>query len=663
MMEAVGSGDATVQGSRFQDIGEGDRADPMTPPDLSPPIPSRLGKPTSSFSRLKGRWKSSTVTNYGMENEDVFVPLDPRLVWVKNHNVNRRKNWVPSSSDLKLLSLNRLKQQQACEDNRKVAVKDVSWWKKWVVAWMDVVSRKKWVACTGIFIMLMLVMAAIPHDEDYHDFADQRTLFLGIPNTLNVISTIPLFFVGLAGLILNHCKSYFRIWSQGDLYTLFATVIASGFGSCYYHLNPKNGTLFLHRLPMVTAFTFFEVIFVIENLDDWARPKSLASTSYWLWAAGLYILARLEEVADKRIYRWTLQIVSGHTLGHLCASMVPLFLILMLAKKTRPIELERRMAPVHHQLKLTFMVCLLVPKLICLWVPKIQVSVNICELGILMWEFGACSVNQAKISDQRAVLETPIRAWEIVSRIHGLWGMDIYKNKVHQFLQSVRQDESFFGLWGTPGVGKTRLLSLIAASYADSFCHILFLDGGSSVRVMQHHLASLLKLDWEKMSSLPEHRRAKIITEFLVQDSFLLLLDNVHDRPYPDLVAVGLPIPLGCHQKVVFTSRNQMMCERMGCPISNIMQMKCLGNEDAWRLFKYHAGVKITEADAEIYDYAKQMVSSCRGLPRAICAIGKGVARVTCGGKNLFAWQFAYKQSMGRNLHPEQMEELAFVLI
>ncbi|VAH85547.1 unnamed protein product [Triticum turgidum subsp. durum] len=509
----------------------------MTPPDLSPPIPSRLGKPTSSFSRLKGRWKSSTVTNYGMENEDVFVPLDPRLVWVKNHNVNRRKNWVPSSSDLKLLSLNRLKQQQACEDNRKVAVKDVSWWKKWVVAWMDVVSRKKWVACTGIFIMLMLVMAAIPHDEDYHDFADQRTLFLGIPNTLNVISTIPLFFVGLAGLILNHCKSYFRIWSQGDLYTLFATVIASGFGSCYYHLNPKNGTLFLHRLPMVTAFTFFEVIFVIENLDDWARPKSLASTSYWLWAAGLYILARLEEVADKRIYRWTLQIVSGHTLGHLCASMVPLFLILMLAKKTRPIELERRMAPVHHQLKLTFMVCLLVPKLICLWVPKIQVSVNICELGILMWEFGACSVNQAKISDQRAVLETPIRAWEIVSRIHGLWGMDIYKNK--------------------------------------------------------------------------EHRRAKIITEFLVQDSFLLLLDNVHDRPYPDLVAVGLPIPLGCHQKVVFTSRNQMMCERMGCPISNIMQMKCLGNEDAWRLFKYHAGVKITEADAEIYDYAKQVSENC----------------------------------------------------
>lgn len=109
-----------------------------------------------------------------METEDLFVP-----VWVKNYSEERRKNWVPSSSDLKLLSLNRLKQQQACEDNRKVVVKDVSWRKKWVAAWMDVVSRKKWVAYTGIIIMVMLVMAAIPHDEDYHDFADQRTLFLG----------------------------------------------------------------------------------------------------------------------------------------------------------------------------------------------------------------------------------------------------------------------------------------------------------------------------------------------------------------------------------------------------------------------------------------------------------------------------------------------------
>ena len=42
--------------------------------------------------------------------------------------------------------------------------------------------KKKWVAwaaAAAIFVVLMLVTPAIPQDEDYHDFADQRSLFLG----------------------------------------------------------------------------------------------------------------------------------------------------------------------------------------------------------------------------------------------------------------------------------------------------------------------------------------------------------------------------------------------------------------------------------------------------------------------------------------------------
>jgi hypothetical protein len=43
-------------------------------------------------------------------------------------------------------------------------------------------GKKKWVAwaaAAAIFVVLMLVTPAIPQDEDYHDFADQRSLFLG----------------------------------------------------------------------------------------------------------------------------------------------------------------------------------------------------------------------------------------------------------------------------------------------------------------------------------------------------------------------------------------------------------------------------------------------------------------------------------------------------
>ncbi|XP_037415944.1 uncharacterized protein LOC119278716 [Triticum dicoccoides] len=525
---------------------------------------------------------------------------------------------------------------------------------------MDLGSRKNWGVYTGIFIVLMLVIPAIPHDEDYHDFADQRTLFLGIPNTLNVISIIPFIFVGFAGFILKHCES-----SQRGLYTIFfAGVSVVGFGSFFYHLNPKNDSLFWDTLPMMVTFTSFEAIFIIERFDDLAGTKSFASTSYWLCAAGFYVLARVQEVADKSIYTWTLHIVSGHTLGHLCAAMVPLFYILLLEKRTRPIQPERHMILVHHQLKLAFMVCLLVPKMICLWMPKLQVSAIMYEISILMWEFSARYVaNQAKTSEERGMLETPIRARQIVPRVRGLYGMDIYKNKVLEFLQSERSDESIFGLWGTSGVGKTRLLSLIADSFADSFHHVIFLDGGSSVRVMQNHFAYFLKLDWETISLLEEHYRAKIIMEYLEHVSFLVLLDDVQDEVYPDLTAVGLPMALGHRQKVILTSRSQVACARMGCTISNTLEMKCLGDEDAWSLFEYNAGVKITEADTEIYEYAKKMVSACGGLPRAICAIGIGVAGATCRGKHPDDWWFTYKRFKAKNLPPERMEEIVPVLV
>jgi hypothetical protein len=68
-------------------------------------------------------------------------------------------------------------------------------------------------------------------------------------------------------------------------------------------------------------------------------PPMYTHSSYWLWAAGFYLLAKVEEAADKPIYKWTHQIVSGHTLKHLAAAMVPVFLALMLAKRT--VEPER----------------------------------------------------------------------------------------------------------------------------------------------------------------------------------------------------------------------------------------------------------------------------------------------------------------------------------
>jgi hypothetical protein len=229
-------------------------------------------------------------------------------------------------------------------------------------------------------------------------------------------------------------------------------------------------------------------------------------------------------------------------------------------------------------------------------------------------------------------------------------------------------------------VGKTRLLLLISACYANAdspFRRILALKE-CTIREMQHDLAAWLKLDWNTLSSSQEHCRARIISEHLKHDSFLLLLDDVQDGDL-DLASVGLPMPLGYHQKVILTSKSQAACGRMGCTEANTVEMKCLGEEDAWNLFKYKVGVEVTDANAEIHKiaklvsyiwnlfsytylptkivivltyigFSKQMVSACGGLPRAICSVGIAMAGATGCGTNPDYWWYAYERFKANKL-------------
>ncbi|KAF5936851.1 hypothetical protein HYC85_024357 [Camellia sinensis] len=239
-----------------------------------------------------------------------------------------------------------------------------------------------WGVAVLCFVVLMIVTPAIPQSQEYHNFADKREFF-GIPNTLNVVSNFPFLVIGIVGVILCFHGNYFRLRLQGEVWgwtCFFIGVAAVGIGSSYYHLKPNDATLVWDRLPMTIAFTSIMAIFIIERIDEqkgtvsilplllagvisilyWRffddlRPYALVQfvpcivipimaillppmythSTYWLWAA-----AKVEEAADKPIYKWTHHIVSGHTLKHLCAAMVPVFLTLMLAKRT--IETERQ---------------------------------------------------------------------------------------------------------------------------------------------------------------------------------------------------------------------------------------------------------------------------------------------------------------------------------
>ncbi len=223
---------------------------------------------------------------------------------------------------------------------------------------------------------LALLMSQKPFGQsaEYHNFADKRAFF-GIPNFLDVASNFAFLIVGIAGLSVcfrNRLGSLRNAWI-----ILFAGVTLVSVGSAYYHLNPNNQTLVWDRLPMTIGFMGLFVAllgeYISERLGGLLVPALLlggASVLYWHWfddlrfyiwvqliplltipvvmisyraryshqwmllaALGCYALAKISEVGDENIFRWSQGIISGHTIKHLLSALGCLFILLMLQKR------------------------------------------------------------------------------------------------------------------------------------------------------------------------------------------------------------------------------------------------------------------------------------------------------------------------------------------
>ena len=225
-----------------------------------------------------------------------------------------------------------------------------------------------------VSIVGLLLLPPITQNQNYHDFADQRTI-LGIPHFWNVVSNLPFIAVGAAGLW--QCRR------EPAIAVLFLGILTTGFGSGYYHLDPNDRTLFWDRLPMAIGFMAILAIAIEERLDAktgalllwplialgvvslllwrltgdlrlyaWVQffpcvaipvlfvlysPK-FSGTSYWLIAAALYALAKLFEFYDGAIYSFG-SILSGHTLKHIAAAAA-CFAILRYFQTRQPIRTE-----------------------------------------------------------------------------------------------------------------------------------------------------------------------------------------------------------------------------------------------------------------------------------------------------------------------------------
>jgi len=225
---------------------------------------------------------------------------------------------------------------------------------------------------TGLGMLLAaLVFRSPPISQDlaYHAFADSRTL-LGIPNFLNVASSLGFVGAGAAGMLLAGRNVPGGLPGLQRCYQVFfLALLLVGLGSGYYHLRPSNSTLVWDRLPMSLSFMAFFSAMVGERISVVAgrrllvpllvagvlavvywhqselhgtgdlRPyvlvqflplllvpvmllfRSPLAGSAWLWAMLLaYAASKAAELGDAAVLALT-GVLSGHTLKHLLAAL------------------------------------------------------------------------------------------------------------------------------------------------------------------------------------------------------------------------------------------------------------------------------------------------------------------------------------------------------
>lgn len=237
------------------------------------------------------------------------------------------------------------------------------------------------VGSLAIVVLAFVLTSPIPQDPNYHAFADARG-FLGVANFWNVISNIPFLIVGVWGLVIvrRHSELVCAPGLKTAYFIFFAGICLTAFGSGYYHLEPTNETLVWDRLPMTIGFAGLFSIVVGEFVSVRVARKTLAalltigigSVAYWALteASGVgdlrpyamvqflplllipaillryrptigarkyywimllfYVLAKGFEVFDAAVFAST-NMVSGHTLKHVLASLTPATLLYALS--------------------------------------------------------------------------------------------------------------------------------------------------------------------------------------------------------------------------------------------------------------------------------------------------------------------------------------------
>lgn len=225
-------------------------------------------------------------------------------------------------------------------------------------------------------IVIVAMADPVAQDPLYHLFADRRSM-AGIANFMNVMSNLPFLVVGILGWRVIAANNETVTPTTKLAWNVFFFGIAlTAFGSGYFHLEPNNDTLVWDRLPMTIGFMSLVSLVISEYFSPqlgqrllvplllvgigsvayWAYTESIGSGDlrpyaivqflpmllipltivlyrkrsdlgrYIGWMIGFYIAAKIAEQLDGNLYAIG-DVMSGHSLKHLLASLAPASLL------------------------------------------------------------------------------------------------------------------------------------------------------------------------------------------------------------------------------------------------------------------------------------------------------------------------------------------------
>ena len=206
--------------------------------------------------------------------------------------------------------------------------------------------------------LIDMITNKIPLPLEYHNFADQRS-FLGIPNTMNVISNIAILIPAIYLLQIRKNKS-----TISNLLILHLVLLSVA--SSYYHWNPSDETIFWDILMIAVTIMLVTIIISDTEYGIILYGLGIMSILYWRYTGDLRlyililigvplyivfkyhknselrnylivfvianILLRLTEHNDHLVYQITGNQISGHTLKHVFAGIMMMSVIKILQK-------------------------------------------------------------------------------------------------------------------------------------------------------------------------------------------------------------------------------------------------------------------------------------------------------------------------------------------